>query len=213
MKKLILLLLFIPLVSFGQKLNKDSNGYTEVIEVELSKKDIHQKINEWVGLNYKSAQDVIQLNTEDKVIVKGNFKIPLKIQTYLFEYRVNTTLTFSLKENKYKVDLNPTDVTHISGGYDAGLLLVREYLFPNTLTKDEYLNVATVNAKEGFIKLGYSEAKAIKSAEKIVKPKRLERSFNNHKENKIVWDNTISSFYESIKNYIAKSENDEDDDW
>ena len=93
------------------------------------------------------------------------------------------------------------------------MLLVREYLFPNTLTKDEYLNVATINAKEGFIKLGYSEAKAIKSAEKIVKPKRLERSFNNHKENKIVWDNTISSFYESIKNYIAKSENDEDDDW
>jgi hypothetical protein len=63
MKKLILLLLFIPLVSFGQKLNKDSNGYTEVIEVELSKKDIHQKINEWIAINYKSAQDVIQLNT------------------------------------------------------------------------------------------------------------------------------------------------------
>ena len=40
MKKLILLLLFIPLVSFSQKLNNNSDGYTEIIEVELTKKEI-----------------------------------------------------------------------------------------------------------------------------------------------------------------------------
>ena len=84
MKNLLFLLLFIPLVSFGQKLNKDSNGYTEVIEVELSKKDIHQKINEWVGLNYKSAQDVIQLDHKscemiaDELYEKINAKYPLR---------------------------------------------------------------------------------------------------------------------------------------
>ena len=36
MKKLIILLVFIPLVSFGQKLNNNSDGYTEVIEVALT---------------------------------------------------------------------------------------------------------------------------------------------------------------------------------
>ena len=50
MKKLILLL-FIPLVSFGQELNKTNDGYTEVVDIELSKKEIYQKVNEWVALN------------------------------------------------------------------------------------------------------------------------------------------------------------------
>ena len=48
MKKVLLLLMFIPLITFGQELNKDSNGYSEVVEVELSKQEIHQKINEWM---------------------------------------------------------------------------------------------------------------------------------------------------------------------
>jgi hypothetical protein len=83
MKNLLFLLLFIPLVSFGQKLNKDSNGYTEVIEVELSKKDIHQKINEWIAINYKSAQDVIQLNTVDKIVTKGNYSFQSEVERWL----------------------------------------------------------------------------------------------------------------------------------
>ena len=37
-KKLIIILLFIPLVNFAQTINKDNNGYSEVYEVELSKK-------------------------------------------------------------------------------------------------------------------------------------------------------------------------------
>ena len=65
--------MFIPLITFGQELNKDSNGYSEVVEVELTKKEIHQKAIEWVALNYKSANDVIQLNTEDKLVLKGNY--------------------------------------------------------------------------------------------------------------------------------------------
>jgi hypothetical protein len=83
MKNLLFLLLLIPLVSFGQKLNKDSNGYTEVIEVELSKKDIHQKINEWIAINYKSAQDVIQLNTVDKIVTKGNYSFQSEVERWL----------------------------------------------------------------------------------------------------------------------------------
>ena len=88
MKKILFLLLFIPLMSIGQSINKTNDGYTEVVEVELSKQEIHQKINEWIAINYKSAQDVIQLNTEDKIIIKGNFLVNFSVAKYVFTYRI-----------------------------------------------------------------------------------------------------------------------------
>ncbi len=74
MKKLLFTLaILISFEGYSQEINKTNDGYTEVVDVALTKKEIHQKINEWIAVNYKSAQDVIQLNTEDKVITKGNF--------------------------------------------------------------------------------------------------------------------------------------------
>ena len=76
MKKLLFtLVLLISFGSYSQEINKTNDGYTEVVEVELTKKEIHQKLNEWIVINYKSAKDVIQLNTEDKIIIKGKKNI------------------------------------------------------------------------------------------------------------------------------------------
>ena len=62
MKKYLFLLLFIPLMSIGQSINKTNDGYTEVVEVELTKQQIHQKLNEWIAFTYKSANDVLLSN-------------------------------------------------------------------------------------------------------------------------------------------------------
>ena len=75
MKKLLILLI-LPLFSFGQDLNKEANGYTEVIQVELTKDDLYQKLNEWVAVSYNSANEVIQLNTTEKIIIKGILTMP-----------------------------------------------------------------------------------------------------------------------------------------
>ena len=212
MKKLLLLLLFIPLMSIGQSINKTNDGYTEVVEVELTKQQIHQKLNEWVAVSYKSAQDVIQLNTEDKIVLKGNFTISLKVHSFSFDYRINAQTTFSIRDNKYKIDLTPLEVTHISGNYDAGLSAIKEFLYPNVLTKDEYLPVSVLSLKGTLMILGRSEEKALKSAEKT-SPKRLDRNYKNYLINKPVWDNEISSTFTSIKDYVAQSKSDDDDDW
>ena len=72
-KSIILIALFlIPLITLSQSVNENKDGFTEVIEVELSKEEIYNKIKEWVAINYKSAQDVIQLDSKDKIIIKGN---------------------------------------------------------------------------------------------------------------------------------------------
>ena len=210
MKKLILLL-FIPFVSFGQSINKTNDGYTEVVEVELTKQQIHQKLNEWVAVSYKSAQDVIQLNSEDKIVLKGNFTINLKIHSFSFDYRINAQTTFSIRDNKYKIDLIPLDVTHISGNYDVGLYFINEFINDLQFSKDEYLPISINKQKDALMMIGKSEEKALKSAEKT-STKRLDKNYENYLTNKPVWDNQISSTFKSIKDYVAQS-NSDDDDW
>ena len=103
--------LLISVLGYTQEINKTNDGYQEVVDVELSQKEIHQKINEWVALNYKSAQDVIQLNTEDAIILKGNFSVNFRVQTISVIYRINNTLKFSIRDGKYKVDLVPNSLS------------------------------------------------------------------------------------------------------
>jgi len=121
MKKLIVLLIFIPFFSFGQDLNKELNGYTEIVAVELSKQEIHQKINEWIAVNFKSANDVVQLNTENKVIVKGNFTCNFSFMKAVATYRVHNSLIISIRDNEYKIDLVPSSVSSdlVSGDFSV----------------------------------------------------------------------------------------------
>jgi len=130
----------------------------------------------------------------------------------MFDYRINALTTFSIRDNKYKIDLTPTDVTHVTGGYNAGLSTIKEFLYPNVLTKDEYLPVSVLSLKESLMILGRSEEKATKSAEKA-SLKRLDKNYDNYLINKPVWDNEISSTFTSIKDYVAQSKSDDDDDW
>ena len=205
MKKLILILLLIPLVSYGQDLNDESNGYTEVVDVKLSKKEIHQKINEWIAINYKSAQDVVQLNTEDKVIIKGNYSVNLKVDKYVFNYRIHNSLTFSIRENKYKIDLVPNRLSSDGVVTDIDISLLERFFHSKPLTKDEYIKAAQEAARITFRNMGYSEKKTEKWIEKVP------ISYPNYLSNKSAWDSQIKSTFQSIKDYINSSNS--DDDW
>ena len=209
MKKYLFLLLFISLVSFGQELNKTNDGYTEVVDIELSKKEIYQKVNEWVALNYNSAKDVIQLNTEDKVIVKGNFTINFKVTKYVFTYRIHNTLTFSIRDNKYKIDLVPNSASSDGvGNVDSSIF--KQYISDVIYTKDEFLKYSSETAKESYLKLGYTEKKADKWVDKYV-VNMIDDSYNLYITNKPLWDYEIASTFKSIKESISSSNT--DDDW
>ena len=115
-----------------------------------------------------------------------------------------------IRDNKYKIDLNPLNVTHLSGNYDAGLVVIREFLFNDVLSKDEYLPISVNNLKEALINNGQSEEKARRYVQKTA-AKLLEKSYANHKDNKPVWDKKITSTFQNIKDYVSQSIN--DDDW
>jgi hypothetical protein len=168
MKKLLLILLFIPLISFGQKLNEDSNGYTEVIEVELSKKEIHQKINEWIAINYKSAQDVIQLNTVDKIVTKGNYSFPSAVIEGQ-SYGVRNILTFSIRDNKYKIDLIPNSMFFKSNMKDTPLNSMTQY-FKEIQNFEDFKKESRNNTIVEMQKLGYSLKRATKMVDNYNTP-------------------------------------------
>ena len=128
MKKLgvVFVMLLMTFSIYAQQINKDKNGVFLVVEVDLTKKEIYQKVNEWIAINYKSANDVIQLNTEDKVILKGNYLF--QYQTFgeyerLIDFRLEHRLSISIKENKYKIDLIPLNTAYI----DEELIKIHQF--------------------------------------------------------------------------------------
>lgn len=83
MKKytLLTLALFASVISFGQSIELDpnSNKYQTIgiIYVDSIKKDdLFLRAKHWAALNYRSANDVIQLADKEssKIILKGNFQ-------------------------------------------------------------------------------------------------------------------------------------------
>ena len=206
MKNLIIALL-ITFKGYSQQLNRTNDGYTEVVEVELSKKEIHQKLNEWVAVNYKSANSVVQLNTEDKLIVKGNFALSLSVMKYNFSYRINNTLTLSIRDNKYKIDLAPTGISY-EGKNLPSVDLFNRFITSKLLSKEEFLVLNDEMARKSFASAGYSEKKIEKSMKTLSRYNKTD--YEDYLKNKANWDNAINSTFKSIKDYLNKSKTEED---
>ncbi len=212
MKKLILILLFIPLVSFGQLVNDDSTGYSNVYEVEMSKKEIHQKLNEWIGFTYNSANDVVQLNTEDKIIVKGSVPINFEFYKRVFEIGVRHTLSFSIRDNKYKIDFIPNSAYQTINGKDLmNSNFLNKFIRKEPLLNDNIFYAIQVQAiKEELLKsgLGYNEKNATKAADRRTK-KDIQIMYRRYANNQRTWNNSMKILFENIANYI----NSKDDNW
>ncbi|MQP25582.1 DUF4468 domain-containing protein [Flavobacterium sp. LMO8] len=93
----------IPL--FGQTIVKDSiSGKYQsegVVVFDSIKADmIFTKAKEWIAINYKSANDVIQLADKEslKIIVKGNFKTSM----FMKDVWIAHTLILDFKDNKLR---------------------------------------------------------------------------------------------------------------
>lgn len=119
MKKLLLFLLVIPIFCRAQdtlrvpKMPIDSatGGYSYVDITQVpgkTKDDLYVKINEWVALNFKSANNVIQMNDKEagKIIVKGVTERTLMYKMLgknYIPYYLNFTINFTVKDGRYRV--------------------------------------------------------------------------------------------------------------
>ena len=125
MKKLLLLLLSVPMVSFGQvslevsfeqvtegtKLNQGMFATINpsiVIEKDGTAAELYSSTMNWINEIYNSAEDVIKGNVENKYIKINGFENDLiqyspPLATYYYDARY--TIEFRFKENKFKVDI------------------------------------------------------------------------------------------------------------
>ena len=199
MKKLLILsILLTNTFAFSQTINNDKNGYYEIIEVDsLSKAQIYNRSKEWIALNYKSANDVIQFDTKDQIIVKGVFKIP-----YLtYEYTYNHSLIMYFKENRFKVEiiLNSmhsnlsTDIINVENGFlSTNSEEIFERIISNPLLQEENIKKTFL---EQFKNMGFSENKALKEWDK----NRTDMLSSIPKSTNEIDIKTITQYVESIR--------------
>lgn len=208
MKKLFITILVFAYSSIHAQVINSDNEYSEVVEVELTKTEIHQKINEWISMSYNSGKDVIDMNTEDKIILKGNSSLNFQSMNQNFSYRLHHTIKFSIRDNKYKIDLIPHRLSHDTHGDMSAILPV--YLTANVYTKTEWIDIQIAMSKEIFKGMGYSDKKIQKALDKISNYR--DSQYPNYVLNKENFDTKIKSTFQSIKDFISKS-NDDDEDW
>lgn len=115
---------------------------TEVYEVpNTSKNNIYSKINKWVAVNYKSANNVIQMNDKDAgiLVVKGvdNFIVfnPIKrirmnnsLITEKVSIKFHHTIQIEVKDNKFRVKYS---FDRFGNGYYFGN--ITDWIFINSL--------------------------------------------------------------------------------
>jgi len=207
-KKLIIILLFIPLVNFAQTINKDNNGYSEVYEVELSKKEIHKKVLLWIGLNYTPKNDGVPSiinSSEDKIILEGSIPIDFEFYYKSFEIGIRHTLSISFKENKYKIDFIPISAYQTNNDSelrDSNFIkrFLREKPFNNN---EEFLFVQTIAIKEELLKsgLGYNEKNATRAANRRAS-KKINEAYSRYLNNQENWNSSVKNLFKDINEYI-----------
>lgn len=159
----ILLVFILPKVLMGQglKIDEETGKYTKRATVEIdsmAKVQIFKNAVEWIALNYKSANDVIQLKDEEggKIILKGSFSTGL----FMKQGWIRHTLALDFKDNKFRYTY--TDLSYFSTGsgevllesknlynkkkawletesqIDKSMLSLKEYILKNKKIKDNW---------------------------------------------------------------------------
>jgi len=109
--KNIYLLIFILLPSFLLAQNLPTNPetdkimFTEVVEVPwASQKELHDKSKVWIAENFKSAEAVTKLDSEDQYIISGISSYGYKAMGSNVDFKLYFTLTVYFKDGKYKYE-------------------------------------------------------------------------------------------------------------
>lgn len=118
MKKvlLVILLIFSSNFSYSQTIDT-TNGYsiTDIINSDLSSKELYIKAKEWFAINFKSSNDVIQLDVPNEKIIGKGISQKTTIQQIVSGYNINSDysipllITIDIKENKYRYKIETTE--------------------------------------------------------------------------------------------------------
>lgn len=176
-----------------------SQEYSEVITLEgISADRSYQLTKEWVALTYKSAQDVVKLDTPAKVIVKGTMALPTQMYGMAYNWIIDHTITIAFKDNRIKMDL------------EIGRFTNSSYPQMNFPLPDYYLQ--KVDKQTYFVEMW--EDQNVRNAGPKLRAK-TEKNYGDQLYAQYLLDfehyqNLIGNTFTSLNNYIIKST---DDDW
>lgn len=106
MKKILIILLFIPLFTQAQT----------VYEVQGTSYELKNKLLSWVGHMYKNPSKVIQFETDNQIVIDGVSAVKGFMGGTDFTY----TITIDFKDDRYRVSFDQVEV-------DTGMLGMMNY--------------------------------------------------------------------------------------
>ncbi len=150
----IFLVFILPKVLLGQglKIDEETGKYTKQATVEIdsmAKGQIFKKAVEWIALNYKSANDAIQLKDEEtgRIILKGNFSTGL----FMKQGWIKHTLVLEFKDNKFRYTYS--DFSYYSSG-SGEMLFEKSIMSKNKVLAETETNIdkSVFSLKEYILK-------------------------------------------------------------
>jgi len=207
--KYFLLALLIPLVSFAQELNYDNGIYSKVFQTEKSNEEVYQRARQWIAINFKSANDVLQLDTKEKLIVKGSMRFSIYTGNYVFENIGQLMLTISIRDGRYKVDYEITQTQSVDYPENTGTFTNLAFVAYANLSESEILERKIKSFQEEARKEGWKENKINKTVEDIKKTNPDKYKFSLITKNE--FDSKVESTFYSLSSYINSTE--KNDDW
>lgn len=216
MKKILLIILVVfPTIIYSQfkidTLNSEGS-FSKVYEVKLSKEQLRQKSLEWIAISFKDSNEVIKLNTDDKVIAKGYFDVEILSRGYKIKQKVYFVIEVAFKEAKYKLDFHTFIVqanfqgNKIETPYNQSLAC---------LNRDSYIkyleSAINVNPTNGLV----SDKRIVKVYTKILNnPKLIDENIEKglvfEKQYTSQIKNNVEMLAEDLFTYITKKST---DDW
>lgn len=214
MKKLILVLLIVPFLNYGQKYGRTT--VSNVYEVEnVNADDLFKRINFVIANMYNSANDVIQLNDTEskKLVIKGMGDIIIPNQgKHLYPnnkyvqdesvWEVNYTINIAARDGRYRMEINYGKVNSQIGQIGELFASYEALVKPTDEEKQKVISAQQL----GFEKVGWVISKKKKQRVLDAIPFDMDK----------VSDNLISYafiVFESVHQKILESESKDDDDW
>ena len=177
-----------------------------VYKTDKTIEQVYSKTKEWIAVNFKSANAVVQLDTSDKIIAKGILPFKMKSKEYIVDYVGDISLTIAMREGRYKIDLDLIGETYAilysKMKFDWDMFAVG-----SDYTKDELLPFLLYNSKKQADNMGFSK----KQKEKLIRnvTENIDARYAENLVNKEAFDEQINNLFKSIKEGIDA----EDDDW
>ena len=110
MKKIVFLLLLIPIIGFSQEKPKELT-YTDVVKVDslVTAKQLYINAKSWFAESYKNSKYVIQLEDKEEGKIIGNGSFPYRSNIFIGNAAsvgyINYTITIYVKDGRYKYEI------------------------------------------------------------------------------------------------------------